>query len=165
VYDGIGHLLLTPQDLLPLVAMALLAGLAGPRGARPVLLVLPLAWTLGGLVGLSSAGEIAWPWLGPAWALMLGGLVAAGRRMPRPLLVTVATVFAVGHGFLNGTAMQAAGLGARAVLGIGATAFVLVALGAALAVVLRDGWTRVVVRVAGSWICAAGLLMVGWLAR
>jgi len=30
---------------------------------------------------------------------------------------------------------------------------------------LRAGWTRIAVRVAGSWIAAAGLLMIGWLAR
>ena len=29
VYDGIGHLLLTPEDLVPAVAMALYAGLRG----------------------------------------------------------------------------------------------------------------------------------------
>jgi hypothetical protein len=29
VYDGIGHLLLTPEDLVPALAMALYAGLRG----------------------------------------------------------------------------------------------------------------------------------------
>ncbi|HEX9166089.1 MAG TPA: hypothetical protein VF862_09270, partial [Gemmatimonadales bacterium] len=46
--------------------------------------------------------------------------------------------------------------------GIGATVFVLVALGAALAVTLRDGWRRIAVRVAGSWVAAIGLLLLGW---
>jgi hypothetical protein len=30
---------------------------------------------------------------------------------------------------------------------------------------LPAGWPRIVVRVVGSWIAAAGLLMLGWLMR
>jgi hypothetical protein len=30
---------------------------------------------------------------------------------------------------------------------------------------LPAGWPRIAVRVGGSWIAAAGLLMLGWLAR
>jgi hypothetical protein len=30
---------------------------------------------------------------------------------------------------------------------------------------LPTGWSRIVVRVAGSWIAASGLLMFGWLVR
>jgi hypothetical protein len=43
--------------------------------------------------------------------------------------------------------------------------FVLVALVAALVVSLRAQWVRVTVRVAGSWITAIGLLMLGWTYR
>jgi hypothetical protein len=43
--------------------------------------------------------------------------------------------------------------------------FVLVALVAALVVSLRAQWVRVTVRVAGSWIKAIGLLMLGWTYR
>jgi hypothetical protein len=30
---------------------------------------------------------------------------------------------------------------------------------------VRAAWGRVAVRVAGSWLTAAGILMLGWLAR
>jgi len=43
--------------------------------------------------------------------------------------------------------------------------FVLVALFAALATRLRTTAARIALRVAGSWIAAIGLLMLGWLAR
>jgi hypothetical protein len=33
---------------------------------------------------------------------------------------------------------------------------------ASLVVALREQWTQVAVRVAGSWIAASGLLMLGW---
>jgi urease accessory protein len=40
-----------------------------------------------------------------------------------------------------------------------------VALGAALVVALRSGWQRIAVRVAGSWVAAIGLLLLGWAIR
>jgi hypothetical protein len=40
--------------------------------------------------------------------------------------------------------------------------FTLVALAGSLVVPLRATWSRVAVRVAGSWIAAIGLLLVGW---
>ena len=42
------------------------------------------------------------------------------------------------------------------------TLFVVVALAAALVVALRAPWARIAVRVAGSWIAAIGLLLLGW---
>jgi hypothetical protein len=43
-----------------------------------------------------------------------------------------------------------------------AALFVLVALAAALVLSLKSLWTRIAVRVAGSWVTAMGILMVGW---
>lgn len=164
-YDGIGHLLLTPQDLLPLVAVALLAGLGGPTIARSILFTMPLAWLLGGMVGLTRSLEVSAPLLTTVTVLVAGGLLAADRKLPPPVTTAVGALIGLVHGFLNGTAMSAAGLGVRAMLGIACSAFVLIALGAALAVLLRQGWTRVAVRVAGSWVVATGLLMLGWTLR
>jgi len=42
---------------------------------------------------------------------------------------------------------------------------VLVATGAAIVVSVKAPWQRVVVRVAGSWIAAIGLLLLGWSLR
>jgi hypothetical protein len=44
-----------------------------------------------------------------------------------------------------------------------ATLFVIIALVSALIVSLKKPWTRIVVRVAGSWVAAIGMLMVDWL--
>jgi hypothetical protein len=52
--------------------------------------------------------------------------------------------------------------GFRGLLGAALSAFVLVALAAALAVSLRRDWMRIAARVAGSWIAAIGLLMAAW---
>lgn len=164
-YDGISHLVLTPEDLLPLVALALLAGLRGAASARGVLFVLPAVWFLAGLAGLPRTAEVLLPLEAAIWVLATGALVALDRRVPQGVVLVLAVAFATVHGYLNGTAMGAAGLGVRGLLGIASAAFVLVALMAALAVPLRAGWPRVAVRVAGSWILAAGMFMLGWALR
>ncbi len=50
-------------------------------------------------------------------------------------------------------------------LGIAAMLFVMVAIAAAVVSTLRLTWTRIAVRVAGSWIAAVGMLMLGWMAK
>jgi hypothetical protein len=61
--------------------------------------------------------------------------------------------------------MAQAKLGPLGLAGIVAAVFVVVALAAALVVALRAPWSRIAVRVAGSWIAAAGLLLLGWTLR
>ena len=53
----------------------------------------------------------------------------------------------------------------RVFLGLASVVFVLVALAAAVVVPLPAQWARIAVRVAGSWIAASGLLMLGWAIR
>ena len=42
-YDGVAHLFVTPEDVLAVVALSLLAGLGGKPCGRAVLFVLPAA--------------------------------------------------------------------------------------------------------------------------
>ena len=97
--------------------------------------------------------------------LVIGILLAADVHLKPALLLAVTLLFGVFHGYLNGTLASEAGLGLGGLIGIAATVFVFVALLASLAISLRDGWQRIAARVAGSWIAAVGLLMVGWALR
>jgi hydrogenase/urease accessory protein HupE len=164
VYDGVGHLLVTPEDLLPVLALALFAGLRGASAGRCVLCVLPIAWLVGGCVGLLAQELPALP-IPALWLLILGTLVATDLRLSAAVVTTLAGGLGLMHGSLNGVAMRQAGAGALGLLGIMAALFVLVALVAAGVVSLQRPWTRIVVRVAGSWIAAMGLLMLGWTLR
>ena len=161
-YDGVSHFALTPEDLLPALALALLAGQKGSRAGRLALFALPGAWLLGGLAGL------AFPTISSATALTtvsflaLGGLVAADARLRPEWLTGLALVLGLLHGYLNGSAMSQAKLGALGLVGIVSTLFVVVALAAGMVVALRAPWARIAVRVAGSWIVAIGLLLLGW---
>ena len=163
-YDGVSHLAVTPEDLLPALALALLAGLRGPEASRRLLWLLPVAWLAGGIAGLSSPGLEA-PLLTSATFLVLGILVAADAKLPLPLLSGIATGVGVLHGFLDGAAVAPAGLGWLGIVGMVSGVAVVLALASARVVSLRAAWTRIAVRVGGSWIAATGLLMLGWALR
>lgn len=163
-YDGISHLAMSPDDLLTALALALLAGLSGARAGRNILFLLPPAWLLGGLFGLRMAQEVSLPLFSVLSFLITGALVALDRKLPLLLISILTCGFGFLHGFLNGTAMAAGG-GSLALFGISLAVFVLVTLVSALVVSLRKYWARITVRVAGSWITAIGLLMLGWTYR
>jgi urease accessory protein len=58
--------------------------------------------------------------------------------------------------------MRLAASDALELVGMISALFVVVALVASLVVSLKRPWTRIAVRVAGSWIAATGLLLLGW---
>jgi hydrogenase/urease accessory protein HupE len=162
IYDGISHTLLSPEDLLPVLAVALLGGLNGSHAARHALWTLPLAWLVGGLAGF-WAGRASEPAVAAAsTVLILGALVAIDRRLAPAVVAALALGIGLMNGWFNGAGLAAAGRSGAGLVGMAATVFVLVALASALIVRLRAPWTRVGVRVAGSWIAAIGLLMLGW---
>lgn len=161
-YDGVSHFALTPEDFLPALALALLAGQRGARAGRLALFALPGAWLAGGLVGLARPTVHEATVLTTASFLVLGGLVAAEARLRPEGVAALAALVGLLHGYLNGAAMAQAKLGALGLTGIVATLFVGVALAAAMVVAIRAPWGRVAVRVAGSWIVAIGLLLLGW---
>jgi urease accessory protein len=164
-YDGLSHFALTPEDLLPALALALLVGLNGARAGRTTLFVLPAAWLAGGLAGLAWPTVAHVPALTIASFLVLGAMVAADLRLRLAWAVSLAVLLGLVNGYLNGSAMAGARLGLAGLAGIVSALFVVVALAAALAVAQRAPWARIAVRVAGSWVAAAGLLLLGWSLR
>ena len=164
-YDGVSHFALTPEDLVPAIALALLAGQHGSRAGRLTLLALPMGWLLGGLLGLAFPMVESASIITTVSFLGLGGLVAAEARLGTGWVTGLAVVVGLVHGYLNGAAMGQAKLGALGVVGIVSTLFVVGALATAMVVAIRVHWARIAVRVAGSWIVAIGLLLLGWSLR
>ena len=165
VYDGISHVLYSPDDLLPVLAVAFLAGLSGATAARRALFTLTFSWLLGGLAGALAGTPLLPVGITAMSFLVLGGLTAAGRCLPSGAVALLALVVGLMHGWLNGAAIAEAQRDALGLVGIASAIFVLVALTAALIVSARAAWARVAVRVAGSWVAAIGLLMLGWSLR
>lgn len=165
VYDGLAHFAMSPDDLVPVLALALLAGLRGADAARRALFALPATWLMGCLLGMNAPAVN----VGSAWAalnfLVLGGLVAADAKLSPRVLSALAVVLGLAHGYLNGSGLGRSGQSFVAVLGLTSAVFVTIALASSFVVRLRAHWARIAVRVAGSWIAASGLLMLGWTLR
>jgi urease accessory protein len=163
VYDGIGHLVMTPEDLIPVLALAIFAGLRGPALGRRALFVLPLAWFVGGLFGVIIEGLPTVPVAAISF-LVLGVLVAADLNLSQKSFTAVVIGVGFVHGLFNGVALKE-GAGVLGLIGIMVTLFVIVAIASAFIISLKQPWTRIVVRVSGSWVAAMGMLMFGWLMR
>ena len=170
-YDGLAHPLISPEDLLPAVAMTLLAGLGGARHGRFVLATLPSAWLAGMMAGaaLAAGWTIGLP-AAPAWlvavvTVLVGALVASDLRVPLTALIAMAAGLGALHGYDNGRDLAATTGALVAILGIACSLFAVVSLVAGQVAVLRAQWARLAVRISGSWIAAIGLLMLGWSVR
>ena len=165
LYDGLVHFLTSPEDLVPTIAAALLAGLRGAPYGRRALFTLPAAWLVGILFGATAAALSTGMLWASLWFVALGGLVVADAKLSLRALTALCALFGVLHGFLNGTGMGLSASAIVAALGLASAVFVLTVLVAALVVSLRAHWARIAVRVGGSWIAASGVLMLGWSLR
>ncbi|HEU4381953.1 MAG TPA: HupE/UreJ family protein [Anaeromyxobacteraceae bacterium] len=164
-YDGLAHPFLAPDDLLPIVALGLLGGLAGPACGRRVLLALPLAWMVGMAAGAAVGLPAAPAWWSSALTAALGALVAADRRWPPAAVTALAALAGATHGLGNGRELSGVNGGLLAMAGIACALLTVTALVGGQAASLRAHWARVAARVAGSWIAGIGLLMLGWTFR
>ena len=162
MYDGLMHFLASPEDIIPVFALALLAGLRGVSYGRRALFTLPAAWLFGGFFGLTVAAVNGSLVLVALWFLLVGGLLAADAKLSLRVMTVLSALLGLYHGYLNGTGMGRSFSAAAALLGLVFGMFVLIALTSAFVVRLRVEWARIAVRVAGSWICATGFLMLGW---
>ena len=96
---------------------------------------------------------------------LLGALVTLDRPLPSWTLTAIAAALGLLLGAANGQAMAQAGAGLHGILGSVAALFVTSTLVAAAAVAWQGGWLRLAWRVAGSWLAASGLLLLGWSVR
>jgi hydrogenase/urease accessory protein HupE len=161
-YDGLAHPLISPEDLLPAVAMTLLAGLGGARQGRFVLATLPGAWLAGMAAGWAIGVPAAPAWLNAVATAIIGALVASDLRLRLAPVIALAAALGVLHGYDNGRDLAATTGGLVAIGGIACALFALVSLLAGQVAVLQAHWARLAVRISGSWIAAVGLLMLGW---
>jgi hydrogenase/urease accessory protein HupE len=164
VYDGVVHFALSPEDYVPILGAVLVAGLRGKEHARLAVVLLPLFWLSGSVLGGLPHTPVLAP---PSWALFMvvGALVAADLRLPIAATGALIAVLGLVLGYPNGLAMAESGQGMRGVIGSTAAIFILVTFVAALAAATTIAWARIAWRVAGSWIAASGLLLLGWALR
>jgi hydrogenase/urease accessory protein HupE len=100
-YDGIVHFVLTPEDLLAVAALAVLAELRGVTHGRLMLFSLTTIWFGGGLAGRIVQGKASE--LLPAAALLaVGLLVAIDVPLPIWCSVGIAALVAATLGYSDG---------------------------------------------------------------
>jgi urease accessory protein len=164
VYDGVAHFALTPEDIIPVIGLAVFAGLRGTAYGRWGLFVLPSFWLVGGAAGILVA-RTASDFAAAMSFLLVGGLVAADAPLSLWATAAVAAILGAAHGYIDGSALPNDSSGFSMVLGMSAAVFVTFALVAAPVLHLRSRLTRIALRVSGSWIAASGLLLLGWSLR
>jgi hypothetical protein len=164
-YDGAAHFFASVEEVLPVLGLALLAGLRGTRHGRIAVLLLPLAWLAGGLAGIAArAGEP--PELATATLLIAtGALLAWDRPLSTAALGLLAVAVGLWCGYFSGGASAGSGLFRGGLAGAVCGVLIVTLLGAGFAAGRTSGWSRVAVRVAGSWLAALGLLALGWSLR
>ena len=164
-YDGALHLLLSPEDLLGLLAAIALAGLQGVKAGRIAVIALAAVWFIFSFISLNLTVGFDFPWLNIISIIILGALVAVNPTLPPAVAALLAGLYGALHGLLNGSALAAMDSGLLSIVGVSVTVLIIGLLCSALIVSLKAAWTRIAVRVAGSWIAAVGMLMLGWMVR
>jgi urease accessory protein len=164
VYDGMAHVALTPEDVIPVIGLALLAGLRGPAQGRAAIFALPSGWLFGGVAG--GALGIAWSdGVSAASMLAIGGLAALDAPLAPGVIAAIAGAVGVLHGYADGSSIQLDRNGLASLFGMVVTVSAAFALAVGLVLPLRSRVVRTAMRVIGSWIAAAGLLLLGWSIR
>jgi len=164
VYDGLLHFVLSPEDIVPVAALALLAGLRGPEYGRRALFLLPVSWFVGCFLGTMFQWDASWPVAAISF-LVFGGLVAANAQLSLRTMTVLAALLGLVDGWMNGAGVPWSFSLFGTYAGLVGGVFVVVVLVSAFVIKLRPPWARIAVRVAGSWIVASGLLLLGWAAR
>ena len=163
--DGMARLVLEPMELLLLIGLVLL-GVQGRQPCRNRLpLLLPLAWFLGGLIGLRLPSELLLALPGTAVVSVVGLLVALEVRLGPAVLLPLAAALALLAALGAGSALAAHPGALAALLGETVAIAVLTTLLCQSLAPPHPRWRAIGLRVVGSWITAASLLMLGWLAR
>jgi hydrogenase/urease accessory protein HupE len=164
-FDGIVHSLISIESALAIAGIGILAGQSGKAAARAVVIVAPPAWLAGAVLSMQAGVVPLQPWLSVACFLGLGLAIAARLQLSPMLMAIVALLAAVALGCAASADLMALPSAALFLLGNVAAIAVAVILIAGLALSLSAGWTLVALRVMGSWLAAAGLLLLGWTLR
>ena len=163
-YSGLLHPLTTLVHLVPWLALAMFAARQGKEFARKTVALFPLVVGIGVLLGINFSSFNPLLVLNIISFVVLGGLVAASRKIPFPIGFSMVVLCAISHGYANGDVVLASGSLALYTIGVSAAAYLVAALvtGASSALYEKAEWGRISQRTLGSWILAAGLIYGGF---
>ena len=159
-YSQLLHPFAVPSHALLLIAAALMLGQQGRDSARIGLSALGLAFTVGLAVATANALDGVREQTLLFGAFAIGGVVSLDRRMPSSLTALIAAGAGIAIGLDSATNTSGLHDAVLALAGVTIGVLYLATLIAGLTVGLMKHWHRVGVRIAGSWIVAASILVL-----
>ena len=151
-YAGMLHPLTALEFLLPWIALALFAGQQGRKAALLTLGIFPPALVSGAGLALFIQPPTWIAGINLAVIPMLGLAVALAFACPVAVTIILVTLVGLLHGLSNGSEITASMSAWRFIPGLAAAAILILTYGIGLVRSLEKPWTRIAVRVAGSWI-------------
>ncbi|MEW6586225.1 MAG: HupE/UreJ family protein [Nitrospirota bacterium] len=160
-YAGMLHPLTSAEHLIPVVALAFLAGWSGIQAARWAVGMFPLAL----IIGTWSGNGFAYPVYSHAANLVaiiiLGILLGAARRMPLTAVASIAGVIGMVLGLRSGIDMANAGVGLQFIPGVALTGLIIIALISAWISHASANSMRAAVKITGGLVSLAGIYLMG----
>ena len=162
-YAGALHPITSPEHVLPMLALGLLAGQNGHLRMSFTLGLLPLCIGLGAVLSLLSV-VVGGSFLASiSLAVAMGVLLAAALKLPQAVVAALAIACGLVIGYANGSAIALDMNPAVFIAGLMVVSVIVQAYAMALVSALQRlqiGWVSIAVRVAGSWSAAIGLLVL-----
>lgn len=160
-YAGMLHPLITIESVLPLVAFSLLAGKQRREAAIPLLTVFPTSLIVGAVLAKAVIARSYLLLMQLILTAILGILVATEQHVAVWILVAISAVLGILVGCTNAVEVLGRVSALRFVAGLAVSGLLLLVYGNGLVRNLKAEWSRVAIRVVGSWIAAVSILVLG----
>jgi urease accessory protein len=163
-YGGMLHPLTGLEDVLPWLALAILAGLQGSKHARWLVAVFPPCLGAAALASLVGPAMPLLPGLGIGLAAVVGMAAAAAAALPVAAVIVFGAAMALVSGYQNGQAMTGAADPLLFVAGVTAIGYLFITLATGLVIAFVEGhgaWRQIALRASGSWVAAVGIMALG----
>ena len=158
-YNGALHPVVSPAHLMVLLALGLAVGQRGLGAARTPLLAMLVA-LVAGLAAHRLAGDPDTDALLLTLAALLGLAAAAAWRAPAFVLAAVAALVGLAVGVSSGPTGLEGSARWTTLAGTLAAALLLPTYAAAMVTLIKVAWLHIAVRVVGSWLAAAAMLVL-----
>ena len=168
-YAGAFHPITDLNDVLLWLALGLLAGSLQGERSRWLVLLFPLGLACGFVVSTSAGITFGGNATNATLIGALGLALAAGTRIPAPLLGIIGFSLGVTRGIANAAAIEATTNLTLFGAGLACAGYATITLLMALVMAFRraeagpaTAWRGIALRALGGWIAAIGLMMIGF---
>jgi len=163
-YDGALHPLTGFEDILPWLALGMLAAFQPVHHARWLILALPLCLFIGGEASFLFPDLSVPTPLEMAMTAIIGLTIAAAFAMPLWTFVALGSLMGLIQGYQNARAMAETADSLLFISGVTLSGYVVITLMSAATTAFAKGsgpWRMIALRAGGSWVAAIGVMAFG----